>query len=237
MPPIIPPIKEEAMPTSAEDYRSVYRVAAAATLIMLVIIPLQIVVFALHPIPTGVEAWFTLMAEKPLVGLFHADFFIMVNNALIACIYLAFYHSLKGVNKGLMQLAIALGFIGIAAYLSSNKTFELFALSKEFFVAGGEAERLVLLGAGKAALSGWQGTAFDAYYVLNGITLLTVSALMLKGGPYGKATALIGLASGFFMTVPSTAGTLGLVFSLLSLIPWYVFSIRCVPVFIRLQRG
>jgi hypothetical protein len=217
-------------------YRAVYRFAIVATILMLVIIPLQVLAFAMNPIPASTQGWFELMADKPLLGLFHADFFLMVNNILIAIIYLAFYQSLKRQNKGLMQIALALGLVGIAAYISSNKTFELFILAREFRSAGDQATRQLLLAAGKATLVGWQGTAFDAYYVLNGITLVLVSSLMLRSKVYGKTTAIIGLVAGFFMVIPSTAGTIGLVFSLLSLIPWYIFAIRFCLVFVILEK-
>ncbi len=219
------------------DLRVIYKIAAIATILMLVIIPLQIVAFIAAPIPVSTAEWFDLMNSQPLLGLFHADFFLMVNNLLIVTIYLAFYHSLKQVNKGLLQVAIVLGLVGIAAYVSSNKTFELFALAKEYAGAALESERLILLAAGKAALAGWQGTAFDVYYVLNGITLIVVSALMLRQPAYGKTTAVIGLVAGFFMAIPSTAGLIGLIFSLVSLIPWYLFAIRFCGVFIKFYQG
>jgi hypothetical protein len=38
------------------------------------------------------------------------------------------------------------------------------------------------------------------------------------------------------MMIPSTAGMIGLVFSLLSLIPWYVFSILAARQFFRFSR-
>lgn len=92
-----------------------------------------------------------------------------------------------------MQVAIALGLVGIAAYISSNKTFELFILAREFRSAGDEATRQLLFAAGKA-------------------TLVLVGLLMLGSELYGKTTAIIGLVAGFFMVIPSTAGTIGLVF-------------------------
>jgi len=59
---------------------------------------------------------------------------------------------------------------------------------------------------------------------------------MLKDSIYGKPTAIIGLVAGFFMVIPSTAGTLGLGFSLLSLIPWYIFGVRFCVIFRRLAK-
>ena len=225
------------MAQTRSDVRDIYGIAALATLAMLVIIPAQILVFAIAPIPTSPGDWFALLTGRPVIGLFHTDFFLMVNNVLIAVIYLAFYHSLKHTNRGLLQIAIVLGLVGIAAYISSNRTFELFALAREFAAETMESDRLILLAAGKTMLVGWQGTAFDAYYVLNGITLVVISALMLGNTVYGRTTAIIGLIAGFFMVVPSTAGTLGLIFSLLSLVPWYIFAIRFLSVFVRLYRG
>lgn len=220
-----------------KSYGSLYATASAATLIMLVIIPIQILVYARTPAPGSVEDWFELLATNPLVGFFHADFFMLVDNLLIAVIYLGFYHVLKERHKGILQAALLLGFIGIASYVASNKTFEVQALSREFAPATVMEARGVLLAAGRALTAEWQGTAYDVYYVLNGITLLVVGALMMRDRTFGRTTALWGLSSGFLMTVPPTAGEIGLVFSLLSLVPWYIFSIRFGLVFFKIARG
>lgn len=223
-------------PNDRPAYAGLYKVAFFASLAMLVIIPAQIVIFSIFPMPQTVPEWFQLFSTNLIVGFFHADFFILLNNILIAVIYLAFYHSLKETNKGLLQVALVLGFIGIAAYISSNKTFELLSLSRQYAGAGSEAERSIYLAAGQVMVSSWTGTAFDAYYVLNGITLLIISALMFRSGRYPKSTAAFGLAAGIFMVIPSTAGTIGLFFSLLSLVPWYVFTIKYSIVFHTMGR-
>jgi len=221
---------------SGDQYRSLYRIAFYSSLAMLVIIPIQIVVFVANPIPTAVVGWFQLFNQNPLLGFFHADLFLLVNNILISVIYLAFYHLLKETNRGLIQIALLLGFLGIAAYITSNKTFEFLSLANQYRSAASDSDKIVLLAAGKSILAGWQGTAFDTYYVLNGITLLIVSSLMFRNSHFSRTTALFGLASGILMCIPSTAGTIGLVFSLLSLIPWYVFTILFARTFLKLGR-
>jgi len=213
-----------------------FKAAFYASMAMLVIIPAQILVFSIFPMPNNVTEWYQLFDSNLLVGFFHADFFILLNNILIAVIYLAFYHALKETNRGLLQLALVLGFIGIAAYISSNKTFELLSLSRLYAGAATESDRAMYLAAGQVMVSSWTGTAFDAYYVLNGITLLIIAVLMFKNKNFNKGTAAFGLAAGIFMVIPSTAGTIGLVFSLLSLVPWYVFTIKYAIVFHRLGR-
>jgi len=214
------------VPTDPHDpYRSLYRAAFFAVLAMLVLVPVQIGVFVVNPMPASTEGWFRLFHDRPWIALFHADFFLLINNVLISILYLAFYHLLKEINRGLVQVGVLLGFLGIAAYLSSNKTFELLSLAGQYQAVSADSDRLILLAAGKALLAGWQGTAFDVYYVLNGITLLVLASVMFRSPVFGRVTAAFGLASGVLMCVPSTAGTVGLVFSLLSLIPWYGFSL------------
>ena len=160
----------------------------------------------------------------------------MINNVLVAVMYLGFYVLLKKRNGSLMLIAILLGFLGIEAYLGSNKSFEMLQLSSLYFNAGTEAQRTVALAAGQAMLSGWQGTAFDTYYILNGIALILIAYVMLKSDVFTKCTAVIGLVSGVLMMIPSTAGMIGLIFSLLSLIPWYIFSILAAKQFFRFSR-
>ncbi|GAB1375017.1 hypothetical protein MASR1M46_19060 [Bacteroidales bacterium] len=79
----------------------------------------------------------------------------------------------------------------------------------------------------RGMLATYKGTAFDVYYILNAITLFIFSWVMLKDRErtFTCTTALWGLASAVLMIIPSTAGTIGLIFSLLSLVPWVVFSI------------
>ncbi len=214
----------------------VYRLAFWSGIAMLVIIPAQILVFSISPMPESVYDWFTLFQTAPVAGFFHADLFILVNNILVAIIYLAFYQALKDINKGAMQVALVLGFIGIAAYLSSNRAFELRNLASRYATALSETEKTAIAGAGMAMLAGWQGTAFDAYYVLNGITLLIISVLLFRSDKFSRKSAIMGLAAAILMTVPSTAGSIGLVFSLLSLVPWYIFTIQFSRVFRRLGR-
>ncbi|MDX9775560.1 MAG: hypothetical protein RBT40_06370, partial [Petrimonas sp.] len=71
----------------------------------------------------------------------------------------------------------------------------------------------------------YTGTAFDVYYVFNAITLILISMTMYKSRDFGRSSATWGLVAGIFMIIPSTAGTLGLICSLLSLVPWIVFSV------------
>ncbi len=222
--------------TGLAEYKSLFKISYIVTILMLIIIPIQIIVFFLTKIPSSTIEWFSLFDSNIVLGFFHADLFILLNNLFIAIIYLSFYHLLKHTNKGLLQVGIVLGLLGIAAYISSNKTFELLALSRQYFSVDTVEAKGIIEAAGLSLLREWQGTAFDSYYVLNGITLLIVSILMYKSTIFNKVTAIWGLISAVLMTVPSTAGMIGMIFSLLSLVPWYVFSIRFLKIFKEYSR-
>jgi len=61
--------------------------------------------------------------------------------------------------------------------------------------------------------------------------------VMLRSNFFGRGIAWVGLISGILMTIPSTAGTIGLFFSLASLVPWAIFLILLIPKFFRLAAG
>jgi hypothetical protein len=209
--------------SEVNDWRGIYKVATFASLLMLLFIPVQVIIFVIAPPPSTVEGFFSLFQENWFLGLLSLDLIYIVNNALMAIIYLAFYASLREVNKSYMIIALVLGFIGLAAYFPSNPAFEMLSLSAQYSSAATEVQKNILLASGHTMLSLYTGTAFNVYYVLNAITLLILSLVMYKSNNFKKSTATIGLIAGIFMIIPSTAGTIGLIFSILSLIPWVIF--------------
>lgn len=207
------------------DWRGLYRAAFWAAILMLALIPVQIAFFLIWPPPSTVEGFYQLLMENPLLGLLSLDLLYLVNNALLVILYLAFAVSLFPRHPSAVSIALAFGMIGIAAYYTSVPAFELLDLSRQYAAAAQDAEQLQVLAAGKALLAGYTGTAFDAYYVFNAIALLLISWAILKSALYSKMTGWFGLAAGVFMLIPSSAGEIGLAFSLLSLIPWTIFTL------------
>lgn len=73
-------------------------------------------------------------------------------------------------------------------------------------------------------LAVFKGTAFDIYYVLSGITLFLFVGAVFVSDRFGRAAGVWGLIAAGFMMIPSTVGTIGMVFALASLVPWVVFA-------------
>lgn len=210
--------------TELQRWRLLYFIAGIAAIVMLALIAVQIAVYTLWPMPKTALAWFQLFQSNWVLGLLHLDVLYIINNTIVALMYLAFYLSLKKKSESLMLIALVCGMLATAAYYTSNPAFEMLSLSQQFAESAGEPERAACLAVGQALILQWKGTAFDIYYILSAFCLIIISHVMNDSILYGKRIAVIGLISGLLMLIPSTAGTLGMYFALASLVPWAVFS-------------
>jgi hypothetical protein len=120
----------------------------------------------------------------------------------------------------------------MATYLASNPAVEMLLLARRHADAD-PAAQAALLAAGEVLLASWRGTAFLTYYVLNALGLLVMALVMLRTRVFSGATGWWALAAGVLMLVPSTFGTVGLLMSVASLVPWCVL---CVLVAVRFVR-
>ena len=204
---------------SAQAWQTLQRVGGATALAVLVLIPLQMVVYFLWPPPGSVIGWFTLFQDNVFVGLLDMDLLLIVDYLLLIGLFSALWASLRRANESLMAIALILQLIATAAYLASTAAFEMLSLSNQYASATTDVERSLFLAAGQAMLVTWQGTAFDVSYILSALATLIVSAVMLRSHLFSKITGYAGVSAGVLMLVPPTAGTIGVIFSLLSLVP------------------
>ncbi len=213
-----------------------YRLTAAALVAGLAIIPIQIVVFLAWPPPCDVAGYFDLLQTKPLLGLLNLDLLYMLSNLPLVPLYLTLYVTLRRSGESIMPLALVVGLLGLAIYFSTNPGMEMLSFAGKYAAAGTEAERLVFLAAGEVMLARFTGTSFTVYYLLSGLALLLFAGVMHRGSVYTRLTARMGLLAGVLMLVPSSAGQIGVAFSLASLIPWVAFCVLLIPQCLRMAR-
>ena len=218
-------------------WKGLYKIGGAATVTMLALIPIQIFIFVAYPPPGTAIEYFTLFQKNWFLGLLSLDLLYILNSVLLSIIYLALYLALKRISESLMAIALTLGLVGIAAYFPSNTAFEMLSLSNQYAAATTDAQRTIFLAAGQAMLAIYTGTAFNVYYVMNAIALLIISVVMLRSNIFSRVTAYVGLLAGVLMIVPSTAGTIGLIFALVSLVPWALFSVLIARRLFQLGSG
>lgn len=212
--------------------RPLFKAAFWLSLVMLLLIPVQIVVFVASPPPQTVQGFFELFHAHPFLGLLSLDFLYLFNNAILMVVYVAVFFLLTPHRPVTSLLALIVGLVGIACYYPSNPAFEMMTLSKQFLAAT-PTHAPIYIGAGEAVMAGYTGTSFNSYYVLNSICLILYAHGFLTTSRFRKSIGIWGLASGLLMAIPSSAGMIGMVFSLLSLVPWMVFVALLLRVFVQ----
>lgn len=219
-------------------WRTLFRVGGIAALTIVLLIPIQIAVFVIWPPPSAVIGWFTLFQDNPLVGLVNMDLLLIVDYILVVIVFLALWAALRRVNESLMTIALILQVISTATYFASTVAFEMLYLSDQYFAASTDAQKSTILGSGYAMLAIWQGTAFNLSYILAAIATLIVSVLMMLGSKlFSRVTAYPGIVASLLMIVPASAGTIGLIFSLLSLGPYAIWLALVSKQLVQLARS
>jgi hypothetical protein len=208
-----------------KDWRGLLKAEGIMTFVVIGLIPIQMLVFILFPPPETALEYVNLYQENWFIGMLSLDLLYIINNIFLIIVYLGLFAALRKTDFSLIVIAITLGLIGIASYFASTVIFEMQIISNRYFLSEEVGNRSQLLASAETLLASYKGTAFVVYYMLNGATLLLISRIMLKDHTFSRATAIWGLISGLLMLIPSTFGTIGLIFSIASLVPWIVFSI------------
>jgi hypothetical protein len=209
-------------------WRGLFRVAAFASITIVVLIPVQILIFVISPPPSTVADFFMLFQKNILLGLLSLDLLLMIDYVLMIPIFLAIYVILRKTNQSFAAVGTVMGFVGIIVYFSSNTAFDMLFLSEQYNVAMTDIQKSLLLAAGQSMLATFQGTSFHVSYVLLSLATLILSILMLNNRVFGKATGTSGIlvaVIGLGLYIPQ----IGLFLSIISLIPgttWYVLVAR-----------
>ncbi len=229
-------MSESRIETADSRWNWLYKLGGAAALIMVVLIPIQIVIFIASPPPSAVMDYFTLFQNNRLLGLLDLDLLLIVDNVLAIALYLAFYVALRRASESSMAIATTLGFISIVLYLASREaTFTMLPLSDQYAAATSDAQRAILLAAGQAMLAIYNGAAFHMSYVLGAAALLIISVVMLRNDVFSKAIAYLGIVANAF-AFGLYAPTIGISISVFSVVFLWVWDILLARKLFQLGR-
>jgi hypothetical protein len=215
-------------PYTTTSWKDLYRIASFAAVTIVILIPVQILVFVISPPPSTVEDFFMLFQNNALLGLLSLDLLLMVDYVLMIPIFLAIYVILRKTNQSYAAISTAMGLVGIIVYFSSNTAFDMLYLSEQYDFTKADIQQSLLLAAGQSMLAIFQGTTFHVSYVLLSVATLILSILMLKSRVFGKGTGTAGIllaVVGLGLYLPG----IGLFLSIVSLIPgtaWYLLVAR-----------
>ncbi len=172
-----------------------YKIGAGAAVMLVVFMPIQILVFFASPPPDSVSGWFTLFQANRFLGLLDMDLLLMVDQVLTMLLFLALYVALKETSESFMAVGLVLGLVSTVLFIASNTAFAMLSLSDLYSAAATEAQRAGLLAAGQAVMANYEGSAFQASYILGSVASIIISAVMLRSRVFGKAAAILGIVS------------------------------------------
>ena len=219
------PVSTSTAGHASSTWKPLYQVGAGAALLSVACIVVAIAVFLAWPPPTTIESWFALFQRNAFLGLLDLDLLLVTSYVVMIPLYLALYVALRRVSQSFMAIALAFNMVGAALILGVNPGAALLTLSDRYATATTDAQRTTVLAAGQALITNWSGTAFVMGYLLGAIAMLITAVVMLRSGIFSKFIAYTGLVMGALMLVPASAGTLGLLLSLISLAPTVVWLI------------
>lgn len=223
--------------TEQANWRTLYRVASVAAVVILASLPVAVLAYVVAPTPSTVLGFFALLQSNRFVGVLDLDLSLMLDQLIMIPIALALYVALRERNQSLMALATVGTIVGaVLIVVSREATFSMVALSDQYSASTSDTERATILAAGQTLLATFNGTAFSVGYVLGGLSGLVVSWVMLGSPVFSRATAWVGMAMYALMLVPPTVGMWGVVLSLLSLIPLAVWLALIAWQFFELSR-
>jgi hypothetical protein len=179
-----------------------YRLGAASGLAAVGFAVLQIAIevvgwgIAGTPVPDTVEGWFALLQSNRLLGLTELTGFQIPMFALLIPFFLALHAALKTTRPALTLVATAVALIGIGVYLASNTALSMLSLSDQWAAATTDAQRTILVAAGQAMLAIYEGPGLNAGVLLVMLATLALSWNMLRGRPFGRPTAVLGVVAG-----------------------------------------
>ena len=198
-----------------------YRLGGAAAIAVVALVPVGAAVYFIWPPPTTVAGYMTTFHDNALAGLLNQDLLLLVDQVLMIVVTLALYLALRQTSQSFMAIALVMAIVGATLFIASNTAFSMLALSGHYAAATTEQQRVAYLAAGEGILAGYQGTAFVFGYLLTGLADLVIAVVMLQTSTFGKLAAYIGIVYGITALVPPipAIGTVGLIFSFVSLLP------------------
>lgn len=208
-----------AEPGPNDGWRRLYYIGSICALTILLLMPIQLVIYAMVPPPSNALGFFQLFRSDVLSGLLSLDLLYMVSVTLAAIVMLAVCAALFRTDRSLIAVAMFLITIATATYFASTIAFEMWQLSDLFYNAASESQRAAILAVGDGMIATYKGTAYDFSYVVTAIAGIVVAAVMFRSELFGRTIAITGLAMNLLGLVPSTAGSVGMFLAFGSLVP------------------
>ena len=191
-------ITSTSQPSSANHWQRLPQLGAWSALILLAYSLATLLMMVLTGgQPETVDAIFKMLREDRFVGLLRLDLLTVLVMPLYYVLFLSFWALLKQVDGMNAVLSTILVFAGLTLFLATPSVFSYLFLSDRYAAAASDIQRAQILAAGEAILASdmWHGTGALIGGLLMQSGAVLISAAMLRGGVFSKATAYAGLVT------------------------------------------
>jgi hypothetical protein len=220
--------RERIEPSDVVDaqWRPLLRIGAVAAVFVVIMIPIQALVFILIPPPQTVVEYFDLFQHSPLLGVLDLDLLLTIDYLAMIPFYLALFVVLRRVSATSALIALVFGLFSVVLFLFSREaTFSMWLLSNQQASAATAAQRTALVASGQMLLTLYNGGSFGLSYILGAASTLIFSVAMVRYRVFGRLPGIVGIITGISMLVPANLGQIGVLIAMLSLIPTLVWLI------------
>jgi Na+/melibiose symporter-like transporter len=189
-------ISEARTPDPA--YQRLYKLGGAAAFVVAALTLGEVLGFTLYGQPATVSGWFELFQTNTIGGLLQFWGLEVPMYVMFALVYLALYVVLRKASPSGMAIVLILALLGVGIFLTTNNPFSMLSLSQGYAAATTEAQRSIFLAAGQALLAQTGQRAvggFNAGLFLLSVAGLITSSVMLRGDPFSRLTAGVGLVA------------------------------------------
>ncbi len=190
------------------QWKTIYKIGAITTLIVLCGIVLDMVVGSITgaditALPQTAIDRFHQMKDNPWLGLYNLDLLNMVTQILFIPSMFAVYAAHRNVMQPMALLACVLFLFATTLFVTGNTALTMLDLSHRYFAAGPEEQRMLIAAAGEAMLAkGAHGTrgVFLGFALIPFANAL-MSAVMLRGKVFSRTTSWFGIIGNSLMVV------------------------------------
>jgi len=196
------------MEYSDKQWKSIYKVGAITTIIVLCGILLDMVIGSVTggnvaALPQTAIERFNQLKDNQLLGLYNLDLLNTIIQIIFIPSFFALYAAHRNVNNASALLALILFLFGTTIFVTSNTALTMLDLSHKYFNAASDEQRLLLAAAGEAMLAkGAHGSlgVFIGFAMIPFANAL-MSGIMLLGKIFSRITSYLGILGNSLMVI------------------------------------
>lgn len=162
-------------------------------------------------VPASAVRWFAQLSENPFLGLRNLDLLNMTISVVSIPMYVALYGALRRTNQGLAALSLVVVTVATAVFVAHNAALSMLDLSRQYFLATTDAQRIVLEAAATSLLAGGAHGSLGTFagFFLSAIATLLMAVAMLGARIFGRLAGWIGILGTSLLIVYLVGTTFG----------------------------